>query len=459
MKRTIAASVLLTLLGGALALGLYSAWLEREYGRLISEGQLALTQDQSFTAIEAFSGAIALKPDSMLAHLKRGETYRRRNDDAAALRDLRQASRLDPTAPWPLEQLGDLNLDRHRYERAIELYRAYLQLDDRAPRILYKLALAHYRDGDPETATPALEQAITLDGRFAEAHYLLGLCHRERGKPGEALTALRTAVRLAPGLTPAREELADLYTALDRPREAIDQLDALRGLESGRVERHIALGLAYAQADRSDLAIVTLGGAAERFPQEAAVHSALGRVWLQTAEARGDRTALHKALEALEVVRAQASADSTSLTVLARALVLDGRLLHAEQTLQDATVYEPVDPAAYALLADVAEQLKHYGVARDAWLKHAFLTGDPSGRSVAVHLGELSMSLGEPQVAVVWLERAVGTLSKPDATLLVRLAEAQAQAGDPDRARASLSRAFAIDPQNAAGRRLARRLR
>jgi tetratricopeptide (TPR) repeat protein len=459
MKRTVAASVLLTLAGGALALGFYSAWVEREYRRLIGQGQVALARDDTFAAIEAFSGAIALKPDSMLAHLKRGETYRRRNDDVAAFRDLREASRLDPTATWPLEQLGDLNLERRWNARAAELYGSYVALDDRSWRVLYKLALAHYRDGKPEAALPVLDRALAIDGQFAEAHYLKGLCLRERGRTGQALTSLRTAVRLAPGLIQAREELADLYLSLERRREAIDQLDALRGLEPSRPERHIAVGLAYAQAGRSDLAVAMLGGATDRFSQQPAVHAALGRVWLQVAEARGDRTALRKALEALDTVAAQPTSDSSSLAVLGRALILDGRLLDAERALKEATAREPVDPGAFALLADVAERLRHYEVARDAWLKHACLTGDPSGRSVAVHMGDLSLSLGEPDVAVGWFERAVDGGRKPDAGTLVKLADAQLRAGYTELARASLSRALALERDNAAARRLARRLR
>jgi tetratricopeptide (TPR) repeat protein len=459
MKRTVAASLLLTLAGGALALGFYSAWVEREYRRLISLGQTALSRDDTFAAIEAFSGAIALKPDSMLAHLKRGETYRRRNDDVAAFRDLREASRLDPTATWPLEQLGDLNLQRRWYARAAELYTSYVNLDDRSARVLYKLGLAHYRDGKCEEALPILDRTLALDGRFAEAHYLKALCLRDRGSNAAALAALRTAVRLAPGLVPAREELADLYASLDRQREAIDQLDALRGLESSRPERHIAVGLAHAQSGRSDLAVALLSGATERFAGHPSVHAALARVWLQVAEARGDRVALGRALAALDTVDVEPTADSASLALLGRALILDGRLLDAERALKDATRKDPVDRGAFALLADVAERLRHYEVARDAWLKHACLTGDPSGRSVAAHLGELSLSLGEPDVAVGWFARAIEADRRPDAASLVRLADAQLKAGQTEPARASLSRALAIEPDNPAGRRLARRLR
>src|ERR687896_684538 len=76
----------------------YSVRQEREFQRLIAAGDAALAADQTYGAIEAFSDALALKSDSMLAYLKRGDTYRRRGELAAALRDLRLATTLDPSA-------------------------------------------------------------------------------------------------------------------------------------------------------------------------------------------------------------------------------------------------------------------------------------------------------------------------------------------------------------------------
>ena len=43
---------------------------ERDYRRLAAAGDEALAADQTVLAIEAFSGAIALKSDSILAYLK-----------------------------------------------------------------------------------------------------------------------------------------------------------------------------------------------------------------------------------------------------------------------------------------------------------------------------------------------------------------------------------------------------
>ena len=133
---------------------------ERTYRQLIDRGDAALARDDTFSAIESFSGAIALKSDAMLGYLKRGQAYRRRSSSIrtaaiapgcearsrrdAAIRDLRRAAELDPLAPRPLELLGDVNYALLRYDRGRRaLPEATSQLDDRSPRILYKLALAH----------------------------------------------------------------------------------------------------------------------------------------------------------------------------------------------------------------------------------------------------------------------------------------------------------------------------
>src|SRR5262249_33296074 len=116
MTRGLVASVV----SAILLVGAVFAWNavreEREFRRLIAAGDTALAREQTYEAIEAFSGALALKHDSMLAYLKRGDSYRRRGEFSSALRDLRKASALDPTSTRALELLGDVNVAMGRYE-------------------------------------------------------------------------------------------------------------------------------------------------------------------------------------------------------------------------------------------------------------------------------------------------------------------------------------------------------
>ena len=458
MKRT--AIVALIVAAGLLGV---LAWQglarQREYSRLIADGDRALAAGQTFLAVESFSGAITLRRDSMIAYLKRGETYRNRGEFGQALRDLRKAAELDPTATKPLELLGDLNASLGRYARAAESYEAYLRQDDRSPRVLYKLGLARHRLGHPLAAIVPLRQALAIDERFAAGHYLLGLCLRAADQPAAGVEALERAVQIEPGLSAAREELAEAYSATHRDKEATNQLEALAALEPNRPERQLALGLAYGRGGRSDLAVITLRRVAEDHPENPLVYVALGRVWLEAAEAQRDRVALKKALEALEVVVRRSPPGSEALLLLGRAQLLAGEPAAAERTLKQATAQFPIEPAALLQLASVAERAGHLGTARDALVRYTAISGDgipPPER--AIHLGDLSMRLNEPAAAVGWYLKASTIDSAPPATI-ARLAESQFRSGDRLGALASVERGLVREPQSVTLLGLQRRIK
>jgi tetratricopeptide (TPR) repeat protein len=395
VKRLVVVSVGLAALMVGVVLAWYAVRQDRQFRRLIAAGDAALASNQTYGAIEAFSGALALRNDSMLAHLKRGDTYRRRGELTAALRDLSEASSLDPSAPQPVELLGDINTALGRHGVAIRHYHAFIGLDDRSPRVLYKLALAHYRNDQAQEAVAPLRDAIAMNERFTEAHYLLGLCLRARGQHDDALRSLRRAIELNPAFAPAREELVDSLERAGRPSEALDQLEALAALEPTRADRLVSVGLAYARRGRTDTAILTLGRAAERYPDEPVVYTAIGRVWLDLAETGNDRVALAKALEALQPVAETAGASTEALTLYGRAKLLDGDVAAAARVLLQAAARTPVDPAALRHLADASQRLGHLTLERDALRRYIALADERDvDPAMVARLASLQQRLG-----------------------------------------------------------------
>ncbi len=433
MRRLVAT---LVVLGAAVAAGAgayFSYTSDREYARSIAAGDQAVAAGEPAQALEDYSGAIALRPTSMLAHLKRGRTYRERGELEFAARDLRRAVELDPTATLPLELLGDTYLSLARYDPAIERFEAYLSLDDRSAPVWYKLGLAFYRSGQRPRAAQPLERAINLEPALAEAHLLLGLCFRDAGEWKRARPTLEHAIRLAPGLTTPREALADVYTALGETTRAIDQLEALAALDPASPDRFVALGIAHARARRHEAAVLTLSRAVERFPDEPNVYGELGRVWLDAAELREDDISLKKALEALTTAAGQPGVTSGTLTNLGRAWIRAGDREAAASALRDATIRPPVDPEAYRLLAAVVGRDRAQE-AREALLRYAALVGDAKPlTSVATDIAAYSLRLGEPQLALTWIDRAVGESGDTPALVSLRrralasLAQAPAQ--------------------------------
>ncbi|MBP7776903.1 MAG: tetratricopeptide repeat protein [Acidobacteria bacterium] len=441
----------------AAVLAVVSITTERNYGRLVAAGDTALAAADLSTAIEAYTGAITLNPDSTAAHLKRGLAYRQRRELEAALRDLRRASELDPSAPRVFEWQGDVNLDLGRFARAAEHYAQSVRLDDRQPDVHYKLAVARYRDGSAGAAVEPLRRAIALAPDHARAHYMLGLCLRDLVRLDEASEALGTAARLAPGLLAVREARADVFQARGQTGRAVDELSALAALEPERAERAVAVAAAYARASRYDAAVLALGRAAERFPDSAVVFTALGAVWMRAAEG-GDSVALDKALAALTRAAAMSGVTGETLALLGQARLRAGDLAGAERDLQAAVLRVPVRPDAYRALADVLERRNRPAEALDALARFAALAaGTPPAGAVAPRLGDLAMRVGDPHGAAYWYERAMAELG-PSASLHLKLAEADVSRGDRDHARKMVTEGLALEPGHARLRALAKTL-
>ncbi|MEO8078646.1 MAG: tetratricopeptide repeat protein, partial [Acidobacteriota bacterium] len=242
--------------------------------------------------------------------------------------------------------------------------------------------------------------------------------------------------------------------------EWIAELEALLALGPGP-SRQVALGLAYAHTGQFDRAVMTLGQAAQRYPDYTYTYVALGRVWLQRSRPQPDRVDLGKALGALQRTVGTENS-SEALMLLGRALLLAHDEEHAETMLQQASAKRPADPLAFYYLAEAAERLGHSGAARSALIDYQALEGDePDPRRRAVLAGRvagLSMRLGDAVAAAAWYERAIEA-NGADAPLLVSLAAAQARSGAIDTARTTLRKALDKDPANSEGQALQRRIR
>ena len=234
------------LLAGSLAAayGVFETRRERTYRRLIDQGEAALAAGNTSAAIEAFSGAVALKADSMLGYLRRGEAYRRaaassrraqgpaaglraRPHRAASARAPRRRQRV--AAPLRPGRRALPGLPRDRRPVAARALQA-------GPRALPRRPA---RRGDRRAAQgararPALRRSV-LPARPLPPR-------RRAGTPRPLACPEARAVELAPALLPAREELAELYGRLGRSRRAPDSARSPGGARSGAVAQHRSSG-------------------------------------------------------------------------------------------------------------------------------------------------------------------------------------------------------------------------
>ena len=435
---------------------------ERQYRQLLATGEQALSDGNLYGAIEAFSGALVLRPTSMVAFYRRGEAYRAQNQELEAVANFRQANRLAPNAPQPLVALGDLYDAKSDFGQAAFWFgEAADRLKDEDPALLYRLALSRYKAGAPATAIDPLKRAIARNDMFAPAHYLLGLVHRDARNFEAARVSIEQAVKLDPGFTAAREELADLYRAESRTVEEIQQLQALAARD-GSVARKMAIGLAEARNGQFDGAIGTLTGALAAAPNDPRVQIALARAYLGRAEHTRDRESLTRATTMLERALGGRARRSEGLALYGRAIYLSGDLTGAERLLREAVATTPVDLEAFRSLAEVAERLSHDIVARDALVNLEALEGDTASAGVrasrARRIGDLSLRAGDAKTAATYLEQAVEAGIRDSGTL-GQLARARWLSGNGDGAREALNQALELAPRDPELLRIGRMIR
>lgn len=456
---------------GLVVIAVASAFAVQRFDRteqfrvLMAAGDRALAAGDSYGAIESYSGAMALRANSMVSYLRRGKAYAAQRRQDEAVRDYLEALRLQPGAADPLLALAELYDGQADAAHAAEWYARAANVDPQNPTLLYRLALNRYRAGQASTAIDPLRRAVALDAGFDEAHYLLGVVLRDTQDVAAATDSLERAIRANPKLTAARDELADLYRAQGRFVDEMTQLTELAATDPG-TPRTVALALAEARQGQYDAALSGLRAARDRDPADSLITLAVGRVHLMRAESTTDpvprMAAAQLALPPLERALGGSVRRSEGLMLYGRALYLAGDIEGAERLLRAAVATSPLERMAFAYLADAAENLGHYTDARNWLARFDALEGDtaaaPVRASRARRLGGLALAAGDPAGALDYLDVA-GQLGLRDVTMLGWLADARWQTGDAPGARTALAEALTLAPNDPALMRLRRRIR
>lgn len=107
------------------------------------------------------------------------------------------APRARPTLAAVWQQAQDAHTAR-RWDDAVALYEAVLQLDPKFAGAAYNMGLAQKERGDLDRARDAFAQATQLDPRMAKAFYMRAVVERERGERDAAIASAKQSLALQP---------------------------------------------------------------------------------------------------------------------------------------------------------------------------------------------------------------------------------------------------------------------
>src|SRR5437867_3034400 len=191
--------------------------------------------------------ALALDPNSPIAHSNLGELLDRQGRPAEAIEHFQQALRTKPDFPLAHNNWGMALKGQGRPAEAIDHFQQALRLKPDFPIAQNNWGTALGQLGEPAAAIDHFQQALRLDPDLALAHSNWGAALLQQGQPAEAIDHFQQALRIDPDLALARSNWGAALLQQGRPAEAIEHLQQALRVQPDLAEAHANLGLALAQ--------------------------------------------------------------------------------------------------------------------------------------------------------------------------------------------------------------------
>jgi tetratricopeptide (TPR) repeat protein len=205
-------------------------------------------------AISEYQKALALNPQSVLAHQRLGYLlYNVKHEPAEGLAHTTEALRLDPSNGFAHYDLGMAMRNERRLDLAGEHFAAAVRLTPTNFNLLYNPAEMHCSLGEvllakarEKEAAEVLTRAVSLDPRNARAHYFLALAQAAQGMVVPPLQQYSIACSLEPSVDTVPELHFLLSVNLARAGQTQEALKAAQR----------ALALAKARGDTNLVGII-----------------------------------------------------------------------------------------------------------------------------------------------------------------------------------------------------------
>jgi tetratricopeptide (TPR) repeat protein len=242
---------------------------------------LLLSQNNLDAARREAEAALTQVPEMVEAMNMLGFVFERTGDTASAVEQYATALELDPSNINALRARASANLSLHRNREAIEDLEGLceLGLDGEGARI--RLAVAHRRLGEFETARSHYRKALDLNldpSDEAQVHHHLGLIEVRIGSVDRAIEEYQTALALDPGLAAARIDLGSALYRLGRYAESADMFRQVVEADPMNVRARRGEAEALDSLGRSREAVELLENGWRAMPESVELLHALARL-------------------------------------------------------------------------------------------------------------------------------------------------------------------------------------
>jgi serine/threonine protein kinase/Flp pilus assembly protein TadD len=234
-------------------------------------------------AAAAYRKAIALEPQLAVAHNNLGNALLVLGDRKGAEAAYRKAIECDDTLGIAYGNLARIVSDRGDTAGALPLFRKAAECDPNSAVAQADLGGALFYTGDLHGSIDALRKAVKLDPSFGLAQFNLGVALTSRGDLEEAVEVYRKAADRDPKNARIRCNLALVLQGLSDTDRAVEAFRDALARDPQMADAHTGLGIALRSAHALKESVEVLEAAAKRLPKNFTIRKELrqSRRWLE----------------------------------------------------------------------------------------------------------------------------------------------------------------------------------
>jgi len=227
--------------------------------QLYNKGNSSLRSRQYDSAIRDFREAAKLNPLEPKIQFSLGRAYQAKKDYTSALGAYDMAVQLDPSYVKALNAKGLLLSRMKQLDKAVAAFQQAVAVTDAPPKDISKgftgLGLAYYRQQKFDQAISAYTQAVTVNPQNDEAYFNMAKVEAEKKNYQAAVDALQKAVDIDRKNHKYLTALAEKYNRLGQYSNAATNAQAATGVNGRYAAAWFELGWAFENMGKKDEAI------------------------------------------------------------------------------------------------------------------------------------------------------------------------------------------------------------
>jgi putative PEP-CTERM system TPR-repeat lipoprotein len=338
-------------------------------------------------ALDAFTRAVALRPNDVRGLLGRASVLIAKGNLEAARKDVDTVLKTSGEVPLALYTQGVIDFQSHKLDEAKEnLTKVSALLPQHLPS-LYLLGAIAYQKNELEQAENALSKVVSAVADNLPAIKLLAATRLKRGSPGgaiellkpladkhqddaqlfailgsaylknkqydEGIAQLARAAQIAPDVASVRAELGLGKIAAGKMDQGVDDLKTAVGIDPKLIEADATIVLAMIQQKKYDEAIAEAKMLKARRKDDPLADNLLGAAYM----AKGDTEHARESWKNALAIKPDYTPASLNLAKIAMG---QNKPAEAAEAFEKILKYDPRNLSAFVGLAQLAEMKKDY---------------------------------------------------------------------------------------------------